>query len=329
MENKNYKFLSKKQIQSLNLNYTNEETYTIFQEHELDNESLNIIQNPSFLKLFKKVNKKNIFETEKNHSILKYKQSYDKKLKTDQRYQDKTNRKIIIANLYHTKDKKLIKQYNETVLKIKMLMQVYFNLEVEICTDQNSIYNLSFGQNILKKKKKSKKSEKETFIFDKSQNLQFPLIYDKNSDSYDVIRLLDIFVEYVENNFTLLILTDLNIYEETNSNEIYGLAYGGNGVAVISLKGDNEREIIITAVHETLHTLNYDHCTLWDCIMNAKNDEENSQINLCPLDLMKLKIFNDKISFKERFESMKKIFEDFKWENDIKNIEKILNYFNN
>lgn len=42
-------------------------------------------------------------------------------------------------------------------------------------------------------------------------------------------------------------------------------------------------------MHELLHTFGFDHCYLWDCLMNEKITD---CMWLCPNDLEKLKLLN-------------------------------------
>jgi predicted Zn-dependent protease len=259
-----------------------------------------------FINCFNTVKKGNIFK-EKIEPIDKYYKNIQNKKTKDKRYS--LTPKIFILPLFITKSKNQLQKYNSTISKIKQLSEAYFNLKVKV-------ENLSKVKLIARNKK--------YYIQNFAEGVEFELSYDTGMKNFDALELLNILLEYVENRFCFVILTDVNLYEGEPENEVFGRAYGGNGIAIVSLKGVQEREAIITFLHETMHTFNIGHCSAWDCIMNAKNDEEYSCIHLCPLDLLRMKIFNPTINYNNRFIKLKNLFEKFKWERDSNFIETLL-----
>jgi hypothetical protein len=65
----------------------------------------------------------------------------------------------------------------------------------------------------------------------------------------------------------------------------------GDGVAAASYEFQANhnlyklQDMIETVIHETLHTLGFDHCLAWSCLMNGI---VNSEVWLCPACMKKL-----------------------------------------
>lgn len=75
--------------------------------------------------------------------------------------------------------------------------------------------------------------------------------------------------------------------------EVYGRAYGGNGVCCVSSLAPL-RAVLATACHEALHAFGVEHCVSYRCLMNsAPGDgvaDEDACFWLCSLDRKKLAI---------------------------------------
>ncbi|KRX11033.1 hypothetical protein PPERSA_01232 [Pseudocohnilembus persalinus] len=148
-----------------------------------------------------------------------------------------------------------------------------------------------------------------------------------NENYIDVFSMFDIFVEYLkEKDYALVIFIDHEISEYGRINEITGRACG-DGIAVINcqneqiITGQNSdlKHIYTTALHEFLHTFGYDHCVYYDCLMNAGYDTDNSQLQLCPIDFLKLQSevrLNDK-QILERYVNLLNFSIKYNWESDV------------
>jgi hypothetical protein len=65
----------------------------------------------------------------------------------------------------------------------------------------------------------------------------------------------------------------------------------GNRIACVSLRQcTTMKDVLCVAVHELLHTIGFDHCNSWQCLMNASG--EDSWLFLSPVNLRKLKVFH-------------------------------------
>ena len=101
---------------------------------------------------------------------------------------------------------------------------------------------------------------------------------------------------------------------------IAGRAIGSDRVCVV-LQDKNEKQFLSTILHECMHTMGIEHCISWDCIMNSGMCES---IQVCPMDLRKL---HEVCGFdiKIRYERLLSWFEKFKWKNEKKWCQCILN----
>jgi len=161
---------------------------------------------------------------------------------------------------------------------------------------------------------------------------RFSLRYNLNHNIFEYYMLIKPF-ENVVDTFTdlisLVIFTDVNIYEKNPSNEIFGRVNKlGGKIALISLNNELDSETIITCLHETIHTFGISHCSEWDCIMNSKNDINGySSIDICPLDLIKLKLYNNEIDINKRYKDLRDIYKKLCWDQDSKDCEEKINLY--
>lgn len=93
-------------------------------------------------------------------------------------------------------------------------------------------------------------------------------------------------MEYRQDESILVAFIEANLQEE---GDILDGRACGDGVAVVSYdKKDLEQDgeaFFQTALHEILHTLGFDHCVAWACLMNAYTSFTSW---LCPACLRKL-----------------------------------------
>jgi hypothetical protein len=78
-------------------------------------------------------------------------------------------------------------------------------------------------------------------------------------------------------------------YDEGVIQEVLGRACGDR-VCCVSVPNNESRELMGTAVHELLHTLGFDHCNSFKCVMNAIAAE--TTLHLSPPNLRKLMLFH-------------------------------------
>ena len=119
----------------------------------------------------------------------------------------------------------------------------------------------------------------------------------------------------------MVVFTEQDITTKGREND-YILGHAcGNRVAVITTKNINLRDISITAIHEFMHTLGFDHCEEFVCLMNTnvydEDGEDGCEIEVCPVDLLKLKS-ELKFDIKTRFENLKRTYKELNWDRDYK-----------
>ena len=112
-------------------------------------------------------------------------------------------------------------------------------------------------------------------------------------------------------------LFDCKLAEADDSKSGYYEVLGracGNRVSCVSLT-DCTKSLLSTMVHEILHTIGFDHCNSWECVMNAVPTEENF-LFLSPVNLRKLLYFhsiseeaveNSSLFLIQRYESIKRV----------------------
>jgi len=118
----------------------------------------------------------------------------------------------------------------------------------------------------------------------------------KPAYALDVFSLFDALVQLVvEPYISCLALINYKLAEEWDSSitEVLGRACGDRICCVSLPCHDSKREIFWTSTHELLHTIGFDHCTSFHCIMNAFNSLEKATLFLSPPNLRKLKNFHN------------------------------------
>jgi hypothetical protein len=115
----------------------------------------------------------------------------------------------------------------------------------------------------------------------------------------DVFSIFDALTYFAKEPYmSILALVDLRIGEDDGEgwySEVLGRACGDR-VAVVTIKDMDLhsnlqcKEIISTCVHECSHTIGFDHCNSFQCVMNARG--EDFWILLSPCNLRKLKAFH-------------------------------------
>lgn len=146
----------------------------------------------------------------------------------------------------------------------------------------------------------------------------------------DVFSLFDALVHVAKPPFISIVgLFDCKLAESDNSKSGYFEVLGracGDRVSCISLT-ECTKSLFSTMVHEILHTIGFDHCNLWECVMNALQTE-NIFLFLSPVNLRKLIQFhgineheNGAIFLIQRYELLKSVLlrygsyfnEEVKW----------------
>jgi len=213
---------------------------------------------------------------------------------------------------YCYKERKFEPLCNERYLKIEKFKSVPWkpnkisNANIKIIkSSENDNYNTSYKWN--------------------TKINKFRLSYDEEKDSYDCYNLIkpfDLIVKNFKDLESLIIFTNVDLFEQNPDNEIFGrtISLGGK-VAIVSLNNEMDSETIITCLHETLHTFGIIHCNIWNCLMNPYNDVDGySNIDLCPLCLMKLKIYKN-FDILKRYNTIKEAFNIIEWNEDAKDCQ--------
>ena len=218
---------------------------------------------------------------------------------------------------------------NFDYIGLKELAEIYFNLKVEFIFKTpvgNSTINNLYINNPDNSILNLITYEKELCLHDVDKNIIFPLKV-KSKKIIEVFSILDVLTEYVSKYYSVIALIDNEIYEKGNSGFILGRACGDR-VAAVTTKSNSFREISLTFLHETMHTMGLDHCMLWKCVMNSNgipdpNEDEGGRMELCPLELIKLKecIGFDVIA---RYKKLSKFYERYKWVKSQKLVDDII-----
>jgi len=214
----------------------------------------------------------------------------------------------------------------------------YKECEAKIKEAENFYLSIISNRTAIRKSTSIKKNQEnnefsELDVFRKNMKFnRFSLRYNKNKNIFEYYMLMRPFENIIDNYtdlISLIVFTDVNIYEKSPSNEIFGRVNKlGGKIALISLNNELDSETIITCLHETIHTFGISHCSEWDCIMNSKNDINGySSIDICPLDLMKLKLYNNDIDIIKRYKGLRDIYKRLFWDQDSKDCEEKINLY--
>lgn len=248
---------------------------------------------------------------------------------------EETKKKKATENI---KDNSIYDYYKECEKQIKEANKFYFNMisnrtAIRKSTSTNANINNNSNLINLDHNDSNNIESSELDVFKKNmKSNKFSLLYNKNKNVFEYYMLMKPFENIVDNYtdlISLIVFTDVNIYEKNPSNEIFGRVNKlGGKIALISLNNELDSETIITCMHETIHTFGISHCSEWDCIMNSKDDINGySSIDICPLDLMKLKLYNNDIDIIKRYKALKKIYDKFSWDQDSKDCEEKINLY--
>jgi predicted Zn-dependent protease len=258
---------------------------------------------PEFVNSFEKVNKDNIFGNEIEQSVDHYILSKKRRRKPEP--EDVSEKKIVLSKILLTQDLTTLEKYQTIIEAVKTLMENYFQLKVEIDTELQL---------------KIKKNKNSYHIFDQANQIKHRLNFNKAFKNFDIFCFLEILPKFIrQGTLSFVCFTDVNLHEGNPKIEIFGRVLNlSKNFAVVSLNNDLDSETMITALHETMHTFGLSHCKSWNCLMNAKNDNNYSCIGLCPLDLIKLKVFNPQLDFAKRYKDMEQSFKELGWGEDEK-----------
>ena len=108
----------------------------------------------------------------------------------------------------------------------------------------------------------------------------------------EVFSLFDVLVHFVKEPYiTSVTLVEHSLAEQYDDGvqEVLGRACGDR-VCCVSVPNNESRELMGTTVHELLHTIGFDHCNSFKCVMNAIAAE--TTLHLSPPNLRKLMLFH-------------------------------------
>jgi predicted Zn-dependent protease len=144
--------------------------------------------------------------------------------------------------------------------------------------------------------------KKKYYVYDKNNQLDYEL-EKNNKDIINVMSIFDVLVHFLPKNIcSMVAIIDQDIFDPSSpDNYIVGRACGDR-VCVVQYSDDKE-EFYGTIIHELLHTFGFDHCYLWDCIMN---ENISGSMQLCLHDLEKLQLVNP-FNYLQRFKDIYKI----------------------
>lgn len=133
-----------------------------------------------------------------------------------------------------------------------------------------------------------------------------------------------------EDCYSIVGLTDVDIYDAETEDVIYGRATG-DGAGVVSTfhfggESSSLRCFVSTAVHESLHTFGLDHCDYFACLMSPSCDaldDDTISLFLCPICSRKLhraiasRTQTEEEWLKKRKEALKEACQQLHFEKDI------------
>ncbi|CAD8149663.1 unnamed protein product [Paramecium octaurelia] len=165
--------------------------------------------------------------------------------------------------------------------------------------------------------------KKQFYIEEVKQKKKFRLQKNK-LEHIDVFSIFDVLIKLKPKHIcSLIAIIDQDIFDplQPDSN-IVGRACG-DGVCVVQFQ-ENLKVFYGTIVHELMHTLGFDHCYLWNCLMNE--DVDQSSLHLCVNDLEKLSMIKqyDKV---KRYQSLLSFYKKVGFQEECKWIEKMIEIF--
>jgi hypothetical protein len=209
----------------------------------------------------------------------------------------KKRKKILLIYIGKTVNK----DSENNLIILKEYIQSFMNLDVDF-KNYGDCYDLSNKSITLE----SFEYEFKTFGEKRkgAKNKRRKIINGIHKDAVDVFSLFDILFHLAEEPYaTVLCCIDCLLFERDDDTgeayEVMGRACGDR-VACVSMhestyRGDESlKGFLSTCLHELLHTLGFDHCNSWKCIMNAiaPSDEEDNCLFLFPVNLRKFKLLH-------------------------------------
>jgi hypothetical protein len=196
---------------------------------------------------------------------------------------------------------KTILDLDKTMINLKEYIQSFMNMDVDfknlgdcynLCDKKISIENQEYGFITFGAPRKGGKKKRRKLITEIHEN------------AVDVFSLFDILVDLAKEPYaSVLCCIDCLLFERDDdtgeAHEVMGRACGDR-VACVSMhestyRGDeNLKGFLSTSIHELLHTMGFDHCNSWKCVMNAiaPTDEEDNCLFLSPVNLRKFKLLH-------------------------------------
>lgn len=133
----------------------------------------------------------------------------------------------------------------------------------------------------------------------------------------DVFSLFDVMVNIALPPYMMVLgVFNCKLAEEYDSKcgytEVLGRACGDRVACVSAAEHDSRKTLLATMLHELCHTIGFDHCSSWQCLMNARQAEDF--LFLSPVNLRKLKVFHgipdeDKMFLLDRYNKLQCEFE--------------------
>ncbi|CAD8153842.1 unnamed protein product [Paramecium pentaurelia] len=187
-----------------------------------------------------------------------------------------------------------IKQWINTYLRLRTTV---INLNLALYYDKQQFYIEDLKQ---KKKYKLKKNKLEHI---------------------DAFSIFDVLIKIKPKHIcSLIAIIDQNIFDplQPDSN-IIGRACG-DGVCVVQFQ-ENQKVFYGTIVHELMHTIGFDHCYLWNCLMNE--DVDSSSLHLCVNDLEKLSMIKN-FNIVKRYKSLLGFYKKMGFQEECKWIQNMI-----
>jgi predicted Zn-dependent protease len=176
-------------------------------------------------------------------------------------------------------------------VQLKELYSAYFCLEVDFI-NQNGCVDISHNEVHISRIGASKKSVHniQPFMIREKKRKRAAKEHHQEA-TFDVFSFFDALVEMAQPPYiSVIAFVDCKIGEDDGVggfHEVMGRACGDR-VCVVSLRQcDSLKSLICVGLHECLHTVGFDHCNSWKCVMNAI-DVENWPF-MSPVNLRKFK----------------------------------------
>lgn len=253
----------------------------------------NDIYHKSYHHLISKPNKDDYYEDEEEQTYDEYVDMGKRNPNANGtgRWKLNNNRyKILLIYLYESMTPNM-----NLINDLKNFLKAYIQLDIEICILQTEL-------DINKKQISINDNNININMINKDIYGTYPLkflpittkIKTKKSirRAIEVFSLFDILTHFVKQPYiTSVTLVEHSLAEQCDEtvHEVLGRACGDR-VCCVSVPNNESRELMGTTVHELLHTLGFDHCNSFKCVMNAIAAE--TSLHLSPPNLRKLMLFH-------------------------------------